>query len=83
MRRPPYTECKLYVDGIPQLQVGQYLRTPGGSAYCVTEIRPSRARPYRRNLRVLRWPVDDIPADATVYELHWYKRTRKAARRLR
>ncbi|WP_293763644.1 hypothetical protein [Stenotrophomonas sp.] len=82
MRRQPYTECKLYVDGIPQLKVGDYLCTPGGSAYCVTEIRQSKARPYRRNLRVLRWPTTEIPADATVHMLYWYPRRKKAARRL-
>lgn len=82
MKRAPYTECKLYVDGIPQLQVGDYLRTPGGSGYLVQQIRPHRVRTYRRNLRCLRWPVDEIPADAVVHELHWYPRTKKRARRL-
>ena len=82
MPRQPYTECKLYVDGIPQLQVGQYLRTPGGSAYCVTEIRQSPSRPMRRNLRCLRWPVSEIPADAKVWDLHWYARRKKQSRRL-
>jgi hypothetical protein len=81
MKRQPYTECKLYVDGIPQLKEGDYLRTPGGSAYCVLGLRPSRSRPYRRNLRCLRWPLDQIPADATVFELHWYTRRKKPARR--
>lgn len=82
MRRQPYTDCKLYVDGIPQLQPGEYLRTPSGSAYLVTEIRQSRTRATRRNLRCLRWPLGEIPADATVHELHWYPRRRRAVRRL-
>jgi len=81
MRRQPYTECKLYVDGIPQLAVGDYLRTTG-SGYLVTEIRQSPRRPTRRNLRCLRWPPAEIPADATVHELHWYARRKKPARRL-
>lgn len=80
--RQPYTECRIYVDGIPQLEVGHYLRTPGGSGYLVTELRPNRRRPYRRNLRCVRWPVDEIPADATVFELHWYPRRKKPGRRL-
>lgn len=80
MKRQPFTECGLYVDGIPALQVGDYLRTPGGSGYLVTQLRQNRARPMRRNLRCLRWPVADIPADATVHELHWYPRGRKSRR---
>lgn len=83
MRREPYTECGLYVDGFPKLKVGDYLRTRGGSAYCVTAMRQNRNRPARRNLRCLRWPVAEIPTDATVYELHWYPRNRKPARRLK
>lgn len=82
MNRAPYTECKLYVDGIPQLEVGQYLRTPGGSGYFVTAIRQSPSRPQRRNLRCLRWPPKEIPADAVVHELHWYRRTPKRERRI-
>lgn len=81
MRRQPYTECSLYVDGMPRLQVGDYIRTRGGSGYLVTEMKQSREKPHRRNLRCLRWPVDDFPADATVFELHWYPRDRKPARR--
>lgn len=82
MRRQPYTECKLYVDGIPQLAAGDYLRTPGGSAYCVVELKQSRTRPQRRNLRCLRWPPSEIPTDVRVFELHWYPRRKKAGRRL-
>ncbi len=78
----PYTECKLYVDGIPGLQEGDYLRTRGGSAYFVTSIRQSRSRPYRRNLRALRWPVEEILPQATVHQLHWYPRRKKTVRRL-
>lgn len=77
MKRAPYTDCGLYVDGIPQLQVGDYLRTPAGSAYCVTQIRQHRTRPARRNLRCLRWPADEIPEDARVFALHWYPRARR------
>lgn len=82
MKRLPYTECRIYVDGIPQLAVGDYLRTPAGSAYCVTEIRQNSRREYRRHLRCLRWPAAEIPDDATIFELHWYARAKRAARRL-
>lgn len=82
-RRLPYTECRLYVDGIPQLQVGDYLRTPAGSAYQVTGMTQHRTRPSRRNLRCLRWPADEIPADATVHSLHWYPRTKQRAKTLK
>lgn len=81
-RRPPYTDCQIYVDGIPELQVGDYLRTPAGSAYLAAALRQNRRRAYRRHLRCVRWPVDAIPDDATVFELHWYARAKRAARRL-
>lgn len=77
MKRAPYTECRLYVDGIPDLVEGHYLRTPGGSAYWVTSIAASRSRPMRRNLRCLRWPVEEIPESAVVHTMHWYPRRRK------
>ena len=82
MAREPYTSCKLYVDGMPALEVGHYLRTPGGSGYFVAELRQHRTRPQRRNLRCLRWPVNEIPDDATVHELHWYRRIKRPARRI-
>lgn len=77
MMRQPYTECGLFVDGIFALEVGHYLRTAGGSGYYVSRIRQSRTKPHRRNLRCIRTPVAEIPADATVHELRWYKRTKK------
>lgn len=82
MNRRPYTECKLYVDGIFDLQAGHYLRTPGGSGYYVAELRPSRKRPHRRNLRCIRTPIADFPPDATVHELRWYSRSKKPGRKL-
>lgn len=81
--REPFTECKLYVDGIPQLKEGDYLRTPGGSAYLVQKIKPSRSRPERRNLSCLRWPIEEIPAAARVFELHWYRRPKRRPKTLR
>lgn len=81
-RRAPYTPCRIYVDGIPELKVGDYLRTPGGSAYLVQEMRQNQNRPERRHLTCLRWPPAEIPDDAVIYELHWYQRGKRAARRL-
>lgn len=79
--RQPYTPCKLFYDG-RKLEAGDYLKTPAGSAYLVQEVRINRNRPYRQQLKCLRWPVAEIPADATVHPLHWYARTKKKARRL-
>lgn len=76
-KRPPYTECKLYTDGIPSLEVGQFLRTEAGSAYLVQAMRPSRSRPNRRHLRCLRWPLAEIPTTSTVHTIHWYSRDKK------
>lgn len=75
--KPPYTECRLYYDGARDLDVGHYLKTPGGSAYRIQSIRQSRTRPYRKHLVCLRWPFDEIPPDAIVHPLHWYKRKKR------
>jgi hypothetical protein len=56
------------------LRAGDYLKTPGGSAYLVQALRVNRKRPYRRHLDCLRWPIDEIPVDARVHPLFWYKR---------
>lgn len=83
LTRPPYTPCKIYIDGIFDLQEGHFLRTPGGSAYLVQGIRQNRRRAYRRHLQCVRWPIDDIPGGATVHELHWYRRETRRGRPLR
>jgi hypothetical protein len=79
MRRQPYTPCKLYYDSPRALEVGQFLKTPAGSAYQVIDIRPSRTRKHRKHLQCVRWPVDEIPANAVVHPLYWYKRERRRA----
>ena len=83
LRSSPYSACKLYYDGAVDLVVGNYLLTPGGSAYLVQSIRQNRNRAYRKHLSCLRWPKAEIPSEATVYPLHWYPRTKRAARTLR
>lgn len=79
--RPPYTPCKLYYDGARDLQTGDYLKTPAGSAYLVQTIRQNRNRPIRKHLGCLRWPAAEIPADARVHPLYWYVRKAKPGRR--
>lgn len=78
----PYTPCKLYVDGLPSLSAGEYLRTLAGSAYLVQSIRQNRRQPQRRHLDCLRWPLAEIPAEAVVHTFYWYSRNKKAARTL-
>lgn len=68
MRGRPYTEAKIYYDA--HVGEGEYLKTPGGSAYYVARVRPHRTIRRRLNLVVLRWPVDEIPVGATVRPLH-------------
>lgn len=80
--RQPFTPCKLYYDGAKDLEVGDYLRTPAGSAYLVQGVRRNRNRTYRQHLQCVRWPVDEIPAEAMVHPLHWYARKRKSGRTL-
>lgn len=76
--RAPYTECSIYVDGCPDVEVGQFIRTTG-SAYRVQSIRQNRNRPRRRHLVCLRWPVAEIPAGSTVHAFRWYPRKKKQA----
>lgn len=77
MMRAPYTPCKLYVDGIFALRIGEFLVSNGGSAYLVQAIRQNSKRPHRRHLSCVRWPREEIPQDATVHEFTWYKRRRR------
>lgn len=73
-RREPYTPCKLYIDGADGLDVGDYIVTSGGSAYLVQGVSPSPTREERVYLKCLRWPAEEIPADAKCYQLNWYRR---------
>lgn len=83
MRGQPYTPCRIFYDGAGVLEVGHYLKTPGGSGYLVQEIRQDGKRQYRKHLMCLRWPLGEIPADATVHPLIWYPRKKKRGRSLR
>lgn len=80
--RAPYTPCTLYYDGGSRIEVGHYLRTPAGSAYLIQSVRQNRMREYRRHLGCVRWPVNEIPAEATVHTLRWYPRKKKRGRTL-
>jgi hypothetical protein len=81
--KPLGSMCKLYVDGIPTLAVGDYLRTSGGSCYLVAVMRPNRNRPARRHLTCIRSDPTKIEPDAKVHLLHWYKRQKRAPNTLR
>lgn len=74
----PLEPCKLYIDGIPTLQAGEYLVTVArgrwSSGYRVLEVRQSPSKPQRRNLLCERVRPVDIPAGPRVYVLHWYSR---------
>jgi len=77
MRRQPYTSCKLYADGFPDLQVGDFITTEAGSAYLVQTMRVGRSNPGRKHLECLRWPIAEIPADAKRHVLYWYSRGKR------
>lgn len=77
LTRQPFTQCKLYVDGLRDVAPGDYITTRGGSAYLVQQVKPSRSRPERRNLVCLRWPIADIPDGARRFTLTWYPRAPK------
>lgn len=72
--RAPYTPCKLYVDGAESIAVGDFITTSAGSAYLVQTLRISRARPERKHMDCLRWPIAGVAPDARCYLLTWYKR---------
>lgn len=82
MRGLAYTPCRLYYEGLRALNVGDYLVTPGGSAYLITSIRPSRTRPHRKHLECLRWPLAELPDRARTHPLYWYRRERRGRRSL-
>lgn len=73
MKRAPYTECKLYVDGAEGLAVGDFIVTTK-SAYLVQTLRINRNRPYRKHMQCLRWPLADVPSDARCFVMTWYRR---------
>lgn len=77
--KPAYTQCKIYYDGHQAIDVGHYLKTPAGSGYRIQAVRQDGKREYRRHLTCLRWPPEEIPGDATVHALHWYKREKRRA----
>jgi hypothetical protein len=64
------------------LQIGDFLCTPAGSAYLVQSMRQNRNQPQRRHLECVRWPLVEIPAEATVYEFYWYPRYKRRSRTL-
>lgn len=82
MRRTPYTPCKLFYDGGQTLDVGHFLKTPGGSAYLIQKVRRNKNRSYRQHLDCVRWPIEEIPVDALTHPLHWYARKKKSGTRL-
>ena len=73
-QKQPYTSCKLYMDGVDGIQVGDYITTAAGSAYLVQTLRVTRARPERKHMQCLRWPIADVPHDARCFTLTWYAR---------
>lgn len=75
--REPGTPCRLYVDGIAELRPGDFITTSGGSAYLVQSMRQSPSRPARRYLDCIRWAAGEIPADARVWTIYWYRRPGK------
>jgi hypothetical protein len=81
MRREPFTPVKLFYDG-RDVQVGDYLRSNGGSVYHIDGVSQSPSRPQRRYLKCTRWPPDQVPEGATVHPIVWYPRKAKRRSRL-
>ena len=67
MRGEPYTACKLHVTHGDAPPTGAFLRTSAASAYRVDHV-------AGRTLHCVRWPPDEIPADALVIPWYWTRR---------
>ena len=78
MKGQPYTPASIYFDSPRTVRDGEYVVTANGkTAYFVQRVRTSPTVPNRKYLSCLRWPPEDIPADARVHRLHWYRRSKK------
>lgn len=93
MIRGHYTPASIYVDfGCRPGPATRCLCVPGcyvvsrgpraRAAYLVQTVRESKTVPGRRHLGVLRWPREEVPADACVHGLTWYPRKPKRTLRL-
>lgn len=61
---------------------GDYLRSPAGSVWWIqssrqVKVKVDRGQTLRLCLGCVRWPPDEVPADAKVYRIHWTKRAKK------
>lgn len=76
------SECSLTPYDTPRVvEAGDYVVTAKGtSAYLVVKARRMRSRvPDRWALRCIRIHPDDVPGDARVHPLQWYRRDRRRA----
>ena len=60
---------------------GVRIQTPTGTSYLITATKRSLGIRFRRYLKVLRWPKDEVPSGAKVHPLRWYGRKKKSSRR--
>lgn len=78
MKKPYYTPVKLNMIGFAKLEPGQYMRQETtGASYLIQEARPSKKTRGKTNLRCLRWPPDEVPADAVVHWFTWNTRKKR------
>lgn len=89
-RKPDYSPCRFAIIYDPPefdpaadwaVKPGHYTRLiPSEICHLVQAVRPSTRIPGRVNVHALRWPANEIPADARVHVLTSTKR--KSRRRL-
>lgn len=77
MTAPVGSNVGLYYDSEQAVNPGDFLQTPTGRTYYVTEARTQQRGEYagiRRHLRAIVTTEDAVEADAVVHPLFWYKR---------
>jgi hypothetical protein len=77
--KPLFTPTTLYYDSPRRVTPGHFLRSSGGSVYLIERVRSSPTRRQRKYLDVLRYDPAQVPVDAVVHPLFWYKRRRRRA----
>jgi hypothetical protein len=87
-RKPPYTPTKFAIlytppDYSPVVAEGEYVIHNHRKAFFVTGVSPSKRIPGKVNLKVLRWPLDEVSAGAVVHHTVPHRKPRSLKNRLK
>lgn len=79
--RPVGAIVGLYYDGVADVAVNHVLETPTGRRYLILELRRQERGKHTGRAHLQCLVIDEVPRDATVHPLLWYKRSRSRGRR--